>query len=86
MVFDEGMEEEALERQRETELTQFFGMHEANKRNGLPDRVLPTLRYVDMHKAYTRTKNKWVNNGVFLFLSHCLTLSLLMKLLVILHW
>ena len=63
MVFDEGMEDEALERQRETELTQFFGMNEANRRNGLPDKVLPTLRYVDMPKEYTRTKNKWVKRS-----------------------
>jgi hypothetical protein len=59
MVFDEGMEEEALETQRNTELTEFFDMNKDNKKRGLPDKKLPTLRYADMPEEYTWVKKKW---------------------------
>ena len=62
VMFDERMEEQALETQRETELTQLFDMNKANKESDLPDKVLPTLRYVDMPREYTSQKT-WVKRS-----------------------
>ena len=64
VVFDEGNEELATETQRDTELTMFFSMNEANnKLKGKVgyDETLPTLRYVDMPTMYTYSKKekKW---------------------------
>lgn len=63
MVFDEGTEEEALERQRNTELTAFFEVNAklASESAGLLDlQSLPT--YVEMPKKYTYNKSKkeWI--------------------------
>ena len=58
VTWKEGEEEETLETKRETELTQFFEMNKANKRDGLPDKKLPMLRYSDMPKEYVCINNK----------------------------
>ena len=58
MVFNEGNEELAIETQRKTELTEFFEMNKQNKELGEPDKVLPTLRYIDMPTKYTYNKAK----------------------------
>ena len=57
IVFDEGTEEEALERQRQTELTAFF-LHNEEQQEG--DVVKPT--YIDMPELYRYDKNKkqWI--------------------------
>ena len=63
VVFDEGNEEMATETQRDTELTKFFELNEANRLakdaeddNYDPD--LETLRYVDMPTKYTYNKKE----------------------------
>ena len=58
VVFDEGTEEEALERQRETELTAFF-QHNADT-NHEEESDLPT--YIDMPKLfrYDKSKKQWI--------------------------
>ena len=61
VVFDEGAEEEALERQRETELTAFFKLNEEQQGDHqMEGQLRPT--YVDMPKLYKydKTKKKWV--------------------------
>ena len=63
MVFDEGTEEEALERQRNTELTAFFEVNaklELESAGLLDLQSLPT--YVEMPKKYTYNKSKkeWI--------------------------
>ena len=61
VVFDEGAEEEALERQRETELTAFFQLNQELKKDpNLEIQSLPT--YVEMPKKYTydKSKKKWI--------------------------
>ena len=58
MVFNEGNEELAIETQRKTELTEFFEMNKQNEAMGKPDKVLPTLRYIDMPTKYTYNKAK----------------------------
>ena len=57
IVFDEGTEEEALERQRETELTAFF-QHNVDQQQG--EEVKPT--YVEMPELYRydKTKKQWI--------------------------
>ena len=57
VVFDEGTEEEALERQRETELTAFF-LHNAEHKER--EDVKPT--YIDMPKLYRydKSKKQWI--------------------------
>ena len=59
MVFDEGTEEEALERQRNTELTAFFEVNaklSAEAGGQLDIQSLPT--YVEMPQKYTYNKSK----------------------------
>ena len=63
MVFDEGAEEEALERQRTTELTAFFEVNArllAEQGGQLDIESLPT--YVEMPQKYTyyKSKKEWV--------------------------
>ena len=61
VVFDEGAEEEALERQRETELTAFFRHNEEQQaEQQIEERQQPT--YVDMPKLYKydKTKKQWI--------------------------
>ena len=63
MVFDEGTEEEALERQRNTELTAFFEVNaklSAEAGGQLDIQSLPT--YVEMPQKYTYNKSKkeWI--------------------------
>ena len=58
VVFDEGTEEEALERQRETELTAFFQHNADQNQQEEPDK--PT--YIDMPKLfrYDKSKKQWI--------------------------
>ena len=62
IVFDEDADEfvEALEKQRETELTAFFKFNENARAEGIPSEDLPT--YVEMPKKnrYDRSKKQWV--------------------------
>ena len=61
VVFDEGTEVEALEKQRETELTAFFSLNE--KLLGKKDQDLQSmLSYVDMPKKfrYDKAKKEWI--------------------------
>ena len=57
VVFDEGTEEEALERQRETELTAFFELN-AQQENQQEE----WLTYIDMPKLYRydKSKKQWI--------------------------
>ena len=57
IVFDADTEDEALENQRETELTAFFKYNEEGKRNGNTQHF---QRYVDMPKTHTYNKSKKV--------------------------
>ena len=59
VVFDEGNEEEALEQQRETELTAFFLLNQEIK-NTTALEEMP--RYVDVPKKfrYDKAKKKWI--------------------------
>ena len=59
VVFDEGTEEEALERQRETELTAFFE-HNAEHQGQQQGEEQPT--YIDMPKLYRydKSKKQWI--------------------------
>ena len=59
VVFDEGAEEVALERQRETELTAFF-RHNEEQQGQIEEGQKPM--YVDMPKLYRydKTKKQWV--------------------------
>ena len=63
IVFDEGNEVEALERQRDTELTAFFRLNEQHYDQNeeiLDKELLPT--YVDLPKKYRydKTKKEWI--------------------------
>ena len=61
VVFDEGTEEEALERQRETELTAFFQLNSELVRGEATDiQSLPI--YVELPKKYRydKSKKKWL--------------------------
>ena len=61
IVFDEGTEEEALEKQRETELTAFFKLNEKLKENeDLNMQSMPM--YVDLPKMfrYDKAKKEWI--------------------------
>ena len=59
VVFDEGAEEEALETQRETELTAFFKLNEELiKSNEYDAELLPI--YVDLPKKFRYDKSKKV--------------------------
>ena len=62
VVFDEGTEEEALENQRETELTAFFKLNEKLRSEGIMDNLLMP-RYLDMPKKfrYDKAKKQWFN-------------------------
>ena len=62
VVFDEGTEEEALENQRETELTAFFKLNEKLRSEGIMD-ILLMPRYLDMPKKfrYDKAKKQWFN-------------------------
>ena len=59
VVFDEGTEQEALERQRETELTAFFELN-ANQQG--QQEAEGQLRYIDMPKLYRydKSKKQWI--------------------------
>ena len=61
VVFDEGTEEEALERQRETELTAFFDLNERLLNEKVYSSDLLPL-YVDMPKKfrYDKSKKQWI--------------------------
>ena len=59
VVFDEGCEEAALERQRETELTAFFNLNKTTReksREQFDAKKMPT--YVEMPKHYTYNKGE----------------------------
>ena len=61
VVFDEGSEEEALERQRETELTAFFQLNQKLLEEDSSDiEVMPL--YVELPKKfrYDKSKKKWI--------------------------
>ena len=60
IVFDEQSEMEALETQRETELTAFFKFNEEARNNGEQSDHLPT--YVEMPKnyRYDKKEKKWI--------------------------
>ena len=59
VIFDEGNEEEALEQQRETELTAFFLLNQEIKKTGGLEEM---PRYVDLPKKfrYDKAKKKWI--------------------------
>jgi hypothetical protein len=63
VVFDEGTEQEALEKQRETELTAFFKLNERlrESKDSSEGNILPT--YIDLPKKYRyeTTKKEWIN-------------------------
>ena len=61
VVFDEGTEEEALERQRETELTGFFKLNETVRDGDLQVSSMP--KYIDMPKKYRydKAKKEWIS-------------------------
>ena len=61
VVFDEGTEVEALEKQRETELTAFFSLNEKLLGKKDPD-LQSMLSYVDMPKKfrYDKAKKEWI--------------------------
>ena len=61
VIFDEGTEDEALEHQRETELTAFFKLNEELRRD--PDQDIQSLpTYVDCPKLfrYDKAKKQWL--------------------------
>ena len=61
IVFDEGNEEEALEKQRDTELTAFFKLNEhLNQNEDLEEKLLPS--YIELPKKYRydKSKKKWI--------------------------
>ena len=62
VVFDEGTEEEALEKQRETELTTFFKLNDT-VREGCNVDVSSMPRYIDLPKKYRYDKGKkqWIS-------------------------
>ena len=61
VVFDEGAEEEALERQRETELTAFFALNEKLRRDqGTDIQSLPTYVEVPKQFRYDKSKKEWI--------------------------
>ena len=62
VVFDEGNEEEALERQRETELTAFFKLNENLKTNQDPidNVILPIYTELPKKFRYDKSKKEWV--------------------------
>ena len=59
IVFDEGTEEEALENQKETELTGFFKLNEQLELYGDEE---PKLKYIDLPKKfrYDKVAKQWV--------------------------
>ena len=61
VVFDEGTEEEALEKQRETELTAFFELNEKLRLDQSLD-INSMPRYLDLPKKfrYDKAKKEWV--------------------------
>ena len=74
VVFDEGAEEEALERQRETELTAFFRHNEEQQaEQQIEERQQPT--YVDMPKLYKydKTKKQWISPSTYASCSTMIT-------------
>ena len=62
VVFDEGTEDEALENQRETELTAFFKLNKT-EREGKNLDVITMPKYIDMPKKYRYDKatKQWIN-------------------------
>ena len=61
VVFDEGTEEVALEKQRETELTAFFKLNlELREENVMEVETMP--KYIDLPKKfrYDKSKKKWI--------------------------
>ena len=60
VIFDEGTEESALEKQRETELTAFFKLNVDLGQEGMDRMSLP--RYVDLPKKYRydKAKKEWI--------------------------
>ena len=61
VVFDEGAEEEALEQQRETELTAFSALNEQLCRDqGMDIQSLPTYVEVPQRFRYDRSKKQWI--------------------------
>ena len=62
VVFDEGTAEEALEKQRETELTAFFKLNET-VREGSNLNVSSMPRYIDLPKKYRydKAKKQWIS-------------------------
>jgi hypothetical protein len=61
VVFDEGSEEVALEKQRETELTAFFKLNlELRDENVMEVKLMP--KYVDLPKKfrYDKSQKKWI--------------------------
>ena len=61
VVFDEGTEEEALEKQRETELTAFFKLNEKLGNEGSESHLMPT--YINLPKKfrYDKMKKEWIS-------------------------
>ena len=61
VVFDEGTEEESLEKQRETELTAFFKLNCKLGEEGLESHLMPT--YIDLPKKfrYDKAKKEWIS-------------------------
>ena len=64
VVFDEGTEEEALERQRETELTAFFE-HNLEQQGRQQVEELEQLTYIEMPKLYRydKSKKQWIRRN-----------------------
>ena len=61
VVFDEGNEEEALEKQRDTELTAFFRLNEKLEQSeDLEENYLPS--YIELPKKYRydKSKKEWI--------------------------
>ena len=61
VVFDEGTEEEALEKQRETELTSFFQLN-AELRESSDVDIMSLPKYVDLPKKfrYDKSAKRWI--------------------------
>jgi hypothetical protein len=62
VVFDEGTEEEALEKQRDTELTAFFQLNAKHRESeSMDEDLFPT--YLDLPKKfrYDKTKKEWIS-------------------------
>ena len=62
VVFDEGTEEEALEKQRDTELTAFFQLNAKNKvSEAVDDNLFPTNLDLPKRFRYDKTKKEWIS-------------------------